>query len=60
MREEELRVNTPPIIIPLNEHEYGICRTLKAQYGNTSAVNFLYKGSYGATGVLVIRKEVKS
>lgn len=44
-RERESRV------IPLND-SHGVCRTIKAQYGNTSIQNFKDNGKFGATGVL--------
>lgn len=44
-RERESRV------IPLND-SHGICRTIKAQYTNTSIQNFKDNGKFGATGVL--------
>lgn len=37
---------------PLNAENDGTCRTIKAQYQQTSQANFLRKASMGATGVI--------
>lgn len=42
--------------IPMNVDAEGLCRTLKAQYHKNSLINFLHKGSFGATGVIVIEE----
>lgn len=42
---------------PLNPMDDGSCRTIKAQYGQTSFANFKHEGTFGATGVISIRKE---
>lgn len=39
---------------PLNPHEDGMCRTIKAQYQNTSFANLIRGVTYGATGVIKI------
>lgn len=39
---------------PLNPHDDGTCRTIKAQYANSSFVNFTKTGTFGATGVLKV------
>lgn len=42
--------------IPLNPDNEGLCRPLKAQYQKNGVANFVSVGSFGATGVLVIRQ----
>ena len=42
--------------IPINPSNDNItCRTIKAQYSNTSIANFMRKGTFGATGVLEVK-----
>ena len=41
------------LLEPINPHEDGTARTLKAQYFSTSVANFEKTGTYGATGVAV-------
>lgn len=38
---------------PLNPEPDGTCRTIKANYARMSRANFLRRGGYGATAVLV-------
>ena len=38
----------------INPEKDGTCRTIKAQYAQTSFANFLRTGSFGATGVIKI------
>lgn len=40
---------------PVNPHDDGTCRTIKAQYANTSYANFLRTSTFGATGVLKVK-----
>lgn len=42
------------IVIPLNPMPDGSCRTIKAQYQQSSLANFIRGGGYGATGVIEI------
>ena len=42
----------PRGVSPLNPHNDGTCRTIKAQYPQTSFANFLRTGTFGATGVV--------
>lgn len=39
----------------MNPHDDGTCRTIKAQYANTSYANFLRTSTFGATGVLKVK-----
>lgn len=39
-------------VSPINPHPDGTCRTIKAQYAQTSFANFLRTGTFGATGVI--------
>ena len=41
-------------VIPMNPMPDGSCRTLKAQYQQSSLANFIRGGGYGATGVIEI------
>ena len=41
---------------PINPHPDGTCRTIKAQYAQTSFANFLRTGTFGATGVIKFPK----
>lgn len=41
-------------VIPMNPMPDGACRTLKAQYQQSSLANFIRGGGYGATGVIEI------
>lgn len=43
-------------IYPVNLHDDGTCRTIKAQYAQTSFANFLRTGTFGATGVIKIKE----
>ena len=38
---------------PLNPYKDGACRTIKAQYQQTSLANFLRQDGLGATGVII-------
>lgn len=38
----------------MNPEKDGTCRTIKAQYAQTSFANFLRTGNFGATGVIEI------
>lgn len=38
---------------PINPMPNGTCRTIKAQYQNSSAANFASSGTFGATGVAI-------
>lgn len=38
----------------INTEPDGVCRTIKAQYGQSSLANFIRGGTFGATGVIVI------
>lgn len=40
--------------LPLNAYKDGTCRTIKAQYQNSSLANFTREGSYAATGVVQV------
>ena len=42
--------------IPMNPMPDGTCRTIKSQYQQNSLANFLRRGGYGATGVIVIEE----
>lgn len=43
------------IVLPLNPMPDGCCRTVKAQYQQTSLANFIRSGGgYAATGVIEI------
>lgn len=42
------------IVMPINPMPDGSCRTVKAQYQQTSLANFIRGGGYGATGVIEI------
>ena len=44
-------------VLPVNAHDDGTCRTIKAQYHQTSFANFQYTGTFGATGVVKIDGE---
>lgn len=44
-------------VIPMNPMPDGACRTLKAQYQQSSLANFIRGGGYGATGVIEIAYE---
>lgn len=46
--------------VALNTEHDGTCRTIKAQYYENSTANFVRTDSFGASGVLVSRKVVKS
>lgn len=35
----------------INEHELGVCRTIKAQYQQTTPDNLNKTGTFGATGI---------
>lgn len=39
--------------IPLNPEPDGTCRTIKANYWKMSRANFIRRGGYGATAILV-------
>ena len=41
-------------VTPMNPMPDGTCRTLKAQYQQSSLANFIRGGGYGATGVIEI------
>ena len=43
---------------PINDQD-GACRTIKAQYNNTSRSNLIRQDSFGATGVIVIPSNTK-
>ena len=43
--------------IPLNPHDDGTCRTIKAQYAKSSYANFTRTNGFGATGVLEIKEQ---
>lgn len=38
--------------IPFNPYKDGTCRTIKAQYNNSSLANFVRQDGFGATGVI--------
>lgn len=40
-------------IEPLNPYKDGTCRTIKAQYQQTSLANLLRQDGLGATGVII-------
>jgi hypothetical protein len=40
------------IIMPLNPYKDGTCRTIKAQYHQSSRANFIRQDGLGATGVI--------
>ena len=42
------------IVLPINPMPDGSCRTIKAQYQQSSLANFIRGGGYGATGVIEI------
>ena len=42
------------IVIPINPMPDGSCRTIKAQYQQSSLANFIRGGGYGATAVIEI------
>lgn len=42
------------IIMPLNPYSDGTCRTIKAQYQQSSRANFIRQDGLGATGVVEI------
>ena len=44
-------------VTPMNPMPDGTCRTLKAQYQQSSLANFIRRGGYGATGVIEIEYE---
>lgn len=41
-------------VIPLNPYKGGVCRTIKAQYQQSSLANFIRDDGLAATGVIVI------
>lgn len=41
-------------VIPFNPMPDGTCRPIKSQYFKNSLANFLRRGGYGATAVIVI------
>lgn len=41
-------------VLPINPMPDGSCRTIKAQYQQSSLANFIRGGGYGATGVIEI------
>ena len=41
-------------VLPMNPMPDGSCRTIKAQYQQSSLANFIRGGGYGATGVIEI------
>lgn len=43
------------ITFPLNSESDGFCRTIKAQYAQTSYANFVRGDSFGASGSIRIR-----
>lgn len=45
------------IVIPMNAEEDGSCKTIKAQYQQSSLANFVRGGTWGATGVMVIEED---
>lgn len=47
----------PSIVEPLNPYKDGTCRTIKAQYQQSSRANFVRQDGLGATGVVQIWKE---
>ena len=47
-------VNMRKIVLPLNPMPDGSCRTVKAQYQQTSLANLIRSGGYAATGVIEI------
>ena len=47
-------VNMRKIVLPLNPMPDGSCRTVKAQYQQSSLANFIRGGGYAATGVIEI------
>lgn len=44
-------------IMPLNPYKDGTCRTIKAQYQQSSRANFIRQDGLGATGVIEIYEE---
>ena len=48
------------IVLPINPMPDGSCRTIKAQYQQSSLANFIRGGGYGATGVIEIVYEQDS
>ena len=48
------------IVLPLNPMPEGSCRTVKAQYQQTSLANLIRSGGYAATGVIEIVYETNA
>lgn len=46
-------------LIPVNMMPDGTCRTIKAQYAQTSFANFIRGGAFGATGVELIEDDLQ-
>lgn len=46
-------------LMPINPMPDGTCRTIKAQYQQSSLANFVRGGTFGATGVIEIEYETK-
>lgn len=47
------------IQIPMNPEPDETCRTIKANYQRMSVANFIRRGGYGATGVIIIENDGK-
>lgn len=47
-------------VLPINPMPDGSCRTIKAQYQQSSLANFIRGGGYGATAVIEIVYESES
>lgn len=45
-----MRPNNTHRIVPLNDMPDGTCRTIKAQYNNSSVANFVRHDAFAATG----------
>ena len=45
-----------PQVELVNAYKYGTCRTIKAQYNNTSYANLVRQDSFGASAVMVMKK----
>lgn len=54
LNKTERGLSNSPVII--NPNPDNTCRTIKAQYGQTSTANFTYTSTFGATGVMAYKK----
>ena len=44
-------------VLPLNPYRGGVCRTIKAQYQQSSLANFIRDDGLAATGVIEIEED---